>query len=70
MDRNNDEMISLAASVEINSEHPIAKGIVNSAKEKFEVINFNSIPDEGAEGTVKGENVKVFSPGFLREKDI
>jgi Cu2+-exporting ATPase len=64
------EILKYAASIESESEHPIAKGIVNSSKEKFEVKDFNSIPGKGAEGKVNGKNIKVVSPGYLEENKI
>jgi Cu2+-exporting ATPase len=57
------EILKYAATVESESEHPIAKGIVNSSEEKFGVKDFNSIPGKGAEGNVNGKNVMVVSPG-------
>ena len=65
-----DELAAYAASIEQHSEHPIAQGIVKSAKEKWDVDNFRAIPGKGAEGIVKGKNVKAVSPGYLREKMI
>jgi len=64
------ELLSFAASIEQNSEHPIARGIARNAKEKWSVDNFRAIPGKGAEGDVKGKPVKVVSPGYLREKNI
>ncbi|GJL78870.1 MAG: hypothetical protein NPINA01_18590 [Nitrospinaceae bacterium] len=64
------ELVAYTASIEQHSEHPIAKGIVNDAKEKWEVDNFKAIPGKGAEGTVKGKNVKAVSPGYLQENNI
>lgn len=64
------EILKYAATIESESEHPIAKGIVNSSKEKFEVKEFNSIPGKGAEGKVGGKDVKVVSPGYLEENKI
>jgi len=64
------ELVAYAASIEQHSEHPIAKGIVSDAREKWEVDNFKAIPGKGAEGTVKGKNVKAVSPGYLRESNI
>lgn len=60
------EVISYAAAVETQSEHPIAKGIVNGAGERWPVDRFKAIPGKGAEGMVKGRDVKVVSPGFVR----
>jgi Cu2+-exporting ATPase len=65
-----DELLNYAAAVESHSEHPIAKGIVHSSKEQWQVENFKAIPGKGAEGTVKGTIVKVVSPGYLNEHNI
>jgi Cu2+-exporting ATPase len=65
-----DELVAYAASIEQHSEHPIAEGIVKSAKDKWPVESFQAIPGKGAQGTVKGKNVKAVSPGYLREKNI
>jgi Cu2+-exporting ATPase len=64
------DILKYAASIENNSEHPIAKGIVASTEETFPVIGFKSIPGKGAEGTVNGKNVKIVSPGYLKENNI
>ncbi|MHB1949665.1 MAG: copper-translocating P-type ATPase [Gammaproteobacteria bacterium] len=65
-----EELIDYAAAVEAHSEHPIAKGIVNARKHAFKVENFKAIPGKGAEGKVSDKNIKVVSPGFLRERNI
>lgn len=59
-----------AASVDANSEHPIAKAVVASSEKKLPVENFKSIPGKGAEGRVEGREIKVVSPGFLGEQNI
>lgn len=64
------ELIKYAASIEIRSEHPIAKGIVNYHKDYWEVKNFKAIPGKGAEGLVNEKEIKVVSPGYLREQKI
>ncbi|TXT53657.1 MAG: Copper-exporting P-type ATPase B [Promethearchaeota archaeon] len=73
-DYDKDEILRLASSLEKNSEHPIANGIVKSAKEKNlnleKITNFNSIPGKGIEGEIKNRNFKVVSPGFLRENNL
>lgn len=67
---NKDEILKYAASIEAHSEHPIAKGIVSSVKETFVIEGFRAIPGEGAEGRVRGKDVKVVSPGYLRGQNI
>lgn len=64
------EILKYAASLEAHSEHPIAKGIVSSAKETFSVEGFKSIPGKGAQGKVNGREVKAVSPGYLKENNI
>jgi len=65
-----DEILKYAASVEARSEHPIARGIVSSAKDTFPVEGFKSIPGKGAGGKVNGKDVKAVSPGYLQENEI
>ena len=65
-----DELLKYAASVEAHSEHPIARGIVSSTEESFPVQGFRAIPGKGAEGKVNGRDVKVVSPGYLKELNI
>lgn len=69
-DINMEELLKYAASVEAHSEHPIAKGIVSSTKETYPVQNFRAITGKGAEGNVNGRNIKVVSPGYLKEQNI
>jgi len=71
---NNDEVLALAAAVETQSEHLIARGIVKGAEErKLEVKSpesFEAIPGKGAQAQVKGQEIKVVSLGYLNEHDI
>jgi P-type Cu2+ transporter len=64
------ELLRYAASIEARSEHPVAKGIAASAGELFPVEGFKSIPGKGAEGKVNNKEVKVVSPGYLKENGI
>lgn len=68
------KIVQLAASLEKNSEHPIAKGILDKAKElrkkTLNVSGFQAIKGKGVEGTIDDLSVKVVSPGYLREKGI
>jgi len=69
-DIDEDTLRKYAGSVDANSEHPIAKAIADSSKIKLAVENFKSLPGKGAEGRVDGKEVKVVSPGYLREQNI
>ncbi|MDU9296900.1 copper-translocating P-type ATPase [Staphylococcus pseudintermedius] len=67
-------LLSYAATIENESEHPIARGILNEAKlkelELLEMSNFNSITGVGIEGTIDYKQVKVVSPGYVRKQKI
>jgi Cu2+-exporting ATPase len=69
-----DELLKYAAALEQSSEHPIAVSIMQEAKQdKLGILkaeNFNAITGKGVEARVNGKNVKVVSPGYLREKQI
>ncbi len=69
-----EKIISLAASLERNSEHPIATGILNKADEMdvdpISVSEFHAIEGKGIEGRVGGKSVKAVGPNYLEEEDI
>lgn len=71
---NEKTILSLAASLEASSEHPIARGILESAREKgidtVPVEKFSSIPGKGIEGIIEGKKFLVVSPGYLEEAGI
>lgn len=64
------KLFTYAASVETHSEHPIARGIVESSPDTLPVKNFKAITGEGAQGFVDGHNVKIVSPGYLKKNNI
>ncbi|WP_036221330.1 copper-translocating P-type ATPase [Mesoaciditoga lauensis] len=64
------EILEYAASVELHSEHPIAKAIATASDKHIKIEEFKAIPGKGAEAKVNGKHVMVVSPGFLREKGI
>ncbi|MBM3710032.1 MAG: cadmium-translocating P-type ATPase, partial [Actinobacteria bacterium] len=64
------ELLKYAASVESKSEHPIAKAIAKSTENKYEATNFKAITGKGAEAKINGKDIKVVSPGYLRENNI
>jgi len=66
--------LQLSASVEINSEHIIARAIVDYAKkngiELLEVSDFRALAGIGAYGRVDGKDVYIGGPGLLEEMGI
>ncbi len=69
-DPNKEDLLKYAASLESQSEHPIAQGIAASTKDKYHVEGFKAIPGKGVEGRIDGREVKVVSPGYLRENKV
>jgi Cu2+-exporting ATPase len=71
---NETEVLRMAASLEANSEHPIAAGIAKGSKEMgidlIPIQGFKSIPGKGIEGQVWGKSWMMASPGYLRENNI
>ncbi|MBC7426882.1 MAG: heavy metal translocating P-type ATPase, partial [Bacteroidia bacterium] len=73
-DLNENEIIRLASALEQKSEHPIASGIMQKAKDLSLLVpfteNFNAITGKGVEVTVEGKKISVVSPGYLKEINI
>jgi Cu2+-exporting ATPase len=69
-DADGGELLALAASVESESQHPIAKGIVEAAGETEPPSGFESIPGKGARAEVGGREVHVVSAGYLEDNGI
>lgn len=67
-------VIGLAAALETQSGHPIAKGIVEKAKAmgvRIEPVSqFREIKGRGVEGSVDGRRVIVAGPGYLKETGL
>ena len=69
-----EEVLAWGASLEQNSEHPIAAGIVKSALDQGIVLKsiteFNSITGKGIEGIIEGKKVNAVSPGFVNSNNM
>ena len=65
-----EEILKYAAALESNSQHPIAKGIIEAAQDFYKVENFESITGKGVHGIVNNKNVFVVSPGYLADKNL
>lgn len=67
-------LLEFAASIENNSEHPLAQAIVNKAKQDnlklHKVEEFQSITGKGVQGIVKGKKVLLGNPNFLTESGL
>jgi Cu2+-exporting ATPase len=65
------DVLGWAAALESQSEHPIAAGIIRAARDRGlplrKVEGFRNLTGQGAEARIDGRDVKVVSPGYLRE---
>lgn len=66
-----DEVLALAAAAESDSEHPLAKAIVEAARRRELAVpassDFSSSPAVGVTATVEGKTVRVGGPRLLAE---
>ncbi|MEO6761163.1 MAG: heavy metal translocating P-type ATPase [Candidatus Saccharimonadales bacterium] len=71
---NRGQLLARAAAVEHQSEHPIAKAIVEASNKKayqlLKATGFNSLPGRGARAKVDGDIVYVGGPGLLKELGV
>jgi Cu2+-exporting ATPase len=73
LDGDDGRLLMLAAAVEQESEHPVARAIVAAARERGGVPaaqGFRSMAGRGVEATVEGVDVAVGGPALLRERDV
>ncbi len=67
-------LLSLAASIENASEHPLAKAIVAHARMKevplLQVEEFANLPGQGTWGKIAGEAVLIGSPNALTARGV
>jgi Cu2+-exporting ATPase len=68
------EVFRLAASLESQSEHPIARGIVQRAEELSlpltHIADFRNITGQGAVSRIGEDEISVVSPGYLEQQGI
>ncbi|HSZ17782.1 MAG TPA: HAD-IC family P-type ATPase, partial [Terracidiphilus sp.] len=69
-----EEVLKLAASVEADSEHPLARAIVSGANRRgtnpLQGRDFETMPGSGARATVNGQSVSVGGPHLLSELKV
>jgi len=68
------QLLQLAASLEKNSEHPIAKGIIQKAqtsKQKLLTISkFKVLKGEGIEGIIDNKNIQLISKNAFEKRNL
>ncbi len=69
-----EQILSLVASAESGSEHPLAEAIVNAAREKglalAEPSHFEAVPGRGIRAMVRGQNVLLGNREFMAEQNV
>ncbi|TDD60531.1 copper-translocating P-type ATPase [Kribbella antibiotica] len=70
-----DELLALAAAVEADSEHPLAKAIVrahadSASRGQLVATGFTSLTGRGVQAVVNGNEVAVGGPALLREYGV
>ncbi|MBQ2942204.1 MAG: heavy metal translocating P-type ATPase [Clostridia bacterium] len=69
-----DELLKLSYALEAKSEHPLAKAVVNFAKEKgiplFTAEDFSALSGNGLTGTVEGNKVYGGKEEFIAGKTV
>jgi P-type Cu2+ transporter len=69
-----DEALRLAAAVERDSEHPVARAILASAEERGIQVpsadEFEAIAGHGVRARVEGRDLEVGGPNLLRKREI
>ncbi|MCI1723380.1 MAG: heavy metal translocating P-type ATPase [Lachnospiraceae bacterium] len=68
------QLLSAAASLEKNSEHPLSEAIVKEAEKRrvpySAAENFHAVPGRGIEGTVGGQKFYAGNEAFMKERGI
>ncbi|MBX9137752.1 heavy metal translocating P-type ATPase [Clostridium sp. K12(2020)] len=73
-EKNKNELLSLAASAEKGSEHPLGEAIVRGAEEKNielkQLESFNSIPGHGIQVVIEGDTILLGNLKLMKENSI
>ncbi len=69
-----DELLFLAASAELGSEHPLGEAIVNGARDRgVEPVGadeFEAIPGHGIQSVIRGRRVLLGNPKFMADRRV
>jgi P-type Cu2+ transporter len=72
-DGQEDRVLAIAAAVESDSEHPLARAIVEAAEAKGSIpvaANFRSMTGRGVQAEVEGRSFAVGGPQLMRERNL
>ncbi len=65
-----EELLGLAAAVEADSEHPLARAIVRAGSGQVKATEFRSLTGRGVQAVVDGAAVSIGGPVLLRETGV
>ncbi len=72
--RPEDELLAIAYSVELNSEHPIAKGIVKEGKKRNlarrEVHHYQNLTGMGLQASIDDQDIMIVGPRYVKDHQI
>ncbi|MFT4470837.1 heavy metal translocating P-type ATPase [Arthrobacter sulfonylureivorans] len=60
-----EHVLALAAGLEARSEHPLARAILAATPDRAAVIDVDTIPGAGLEGTLDGRKLRLGRPGWI-----
>ncbi|GAA0541628.1 Cu+-exporting ATPase [Rhizomicrobium palustre] len=66
------ELLTLAAALEVKSAHPLAKAVLEAAKDLTlpAVENFESITGQGLKGRIEGAEIRIGNAAFMAGIDL
>lgn len=71
---NEEDALRLAAAIEQRSEHPLARAVLEAARERGlnipAVEDFTSLTGAGAEATIEGTRYVIGSPALMKERKL
>ncbi|PPT08169.1 Lead cadmium zinc and mercury transporting ATPase [Geitlerinema sp. FC II] len=69
-----DRALAIAAALENASEHPLARAIVEAARQRQldlpEMADFQTVTGQGVEGKIDGQTYRVGRPEWVQERDL
>lgn len=72
--QNEDDFLTIVASLEKGSEHPLAEAIVRGAEKKdlslVTVIDFNSITGKGVKGVISGKSIALGNKALMKDENV
>ena len=68
------ELLEIVYAIESNSEHPIARGIVQEGKKSNiqlkPVTDYQNVTGQGLRAKIDGQEILIGSPGYMRSQQI